>query len=93
MDREQIYREITILSLEQALALPYGTYRLVQEGMRVIRIEAPPRGDPNRYVEIEAVGEGGMNSYCLSVNARNALDAGGRLFGGFLKKLLTNAAY
>jgi len=35
MDREQIYREITVLSLEQALALPYGTYRLVQEGMRV----------------------------------------------------------
>ena len=69
MDREQIYREITVLSLEQALALPYGTYRLVQEGMRVIRIEAPPRGDPNRYVGIEAVGEGGMNSYFLSVNA------------------------
>ncbi len=69
MDREQIYREITVLSLEQALALPYGTYRLVQEGMRVIRIEAPPRGDPNRYVGIEALGESGMNSYFLSVNA------------------------
>jgi crotonobetainyl-CoA:carnitine CoA-transferase CaiB-like acyl-CoA transferase len=37
--------------------------------MRVIRIEAPPRGDPNRYVGIEALGVGGMNSYFLSVNA------------------------
>ena len=69
MDRKQVYRDITVLSLEQALALPYGTYRLVQEGMRVIRIESPLRGDPNRYVGDEALGESGMNSYFLPVNA------------------------
>lgn len=32
----------TILSLEQALALPYATQRFVQLGWRVIRIESPP---------------------------------------------------
>ena len=69
MDRQQIYSDITVLSLEQALALPYGTYRLVQEGMRVIRIESPLRGDPNRYVGDEAFEERGMNSYFLPVNA------------------------
>ena len=69
MDRQQIYRDITVLSLEQALALPYGTYRLVQEGMRVIRIEPPPIGDPNRYVGDEVLGERGMNSYFLPTNA------------------------
>jgi formyl-CoA transferase len=69
MDKQQIYSDITVLSLEQALALPYGTYRLVQEGMRVIRIESPLRGDPNRYVGDEAFEERGMNSYFLPVNA------------------------
>jgi formyl-CoA transferase len=69
MDRYEIYKNITVLSLEQALALPYGTYRLVQEGMRVIRIEPPPNGDPNRYVGDEFLGECGMNSYFLPINA------------------------
>jgi crotonobetainyl-CoA:carnitine CoA-transferase CaiB-like acyl-CoA transferase len=46
----------TVLSLEQATALPYATQRFVQLGWRVIRIEAAPApgeaqpGDPNRYV-------------------------------------------
>ena len=45
----------TVLSLEQALSLPSGTARFVQQGFRVIRIEATPHGpgspgDPNRYV-------------------------------------------
>ena len=69
MDRHEIYRDITVLSLEQALALPYGTYRLVQEGMRVIRIEPPRNGDPNRYVGDEVLGERGMNCYFLPINA------------------------
>jgi itaconate CoA-transferase len=47
--------KLTVLSLEQALSLPYGTQRFVQSGWRVIRIEATPAGgrlpgDPNRYV-------------------------------------------
>lgn len=49
-------RRRTVLSLEQATALPYATQRFVQLGWRVIRIEATPGegdrqpGDPNRYV-------------------------------------------
>ncbi len=68
MDRESLYKKMTVLSVEQALALPYCTYRLAQEGMRVIRVEAPPRGDPNRYVGINLRGEEGMGSYYLPVN-------------------------
>jgi crotonobetainyl-CoA:carnitine CoA-transferase CaiB-like acyl-CoA transferase len=45
----------TVLSMEQALSLPYATLRFVQLGWRVIRIEATPAaeglpGDPNRYI-------------------------------------------
>jgi formyl-CoA transferase len=69
MDRHEIYSDITVLSLEQALALPYGTYRLAQEGMRIIRIESPLGGDPDRYVGNEAFEERGMNFYFLPVNA------------------------
>lgn len=50
----------TILSLEQATALPYATQRFVQLGWRVIRIEATGGehpGDPNRYVGHEVAGE------------------------------------
>ena len=48
-------RPRTVLSLEQALSLPYATLRFVQLGWRVIRIEATPAGeglpgDPNRYI-------------------------------------------
>jgi crotonobetainyl-CoA:carnitine CoA-transferase CaiB-like acyl-CoA transferase len=45
----------TILSMEQALSLPYATLRFAQLGWRVIRIESTPTGeglpgDPNRYI-------------------------------------------
>ena len=44
----------TVLSLEQALSLPYATLRFAQLGWRVIRIEAVGgaglAGDPNRHV-------------------------------------------
>ena len=45
----------TVLSLEQALAMPYATLRFAQLGWRVIRIEATPAGsglpgDPNRHI-------------------------------------------
>ncbi len=44
----------TVLSLEQALSLPYATLRFVQLGWRVIRVEAAGGeglpGDPNRYI-------------------------------------------
>lgn len=45
----------TILSMEQALSMPYATLRFAQLGWRVIRIESTPMGDglpgdPNRYI-------------------------------------------
>ena len=52
-----------VLSLEQALSLPYGTLRFVHLGWRVIRIEATPQpgrpssGDPNRYIGRPVAGE------------------------------------
>jgi itaconate CoA-transferase len=63
----------TILSLEQALALPYATQRFAQLGWRVIRLENPPEaggrgGDPNRYIGIDT-GQQGMGSYYLAPNA------------------------
>jgi crotonobetainyl-CoA:carnitine CoA-transferase CaiB-like acyl-CoA transferase len=69
------FNSLTVLSLEQATTLPFLTLRLAQDGMRVIRVEAPPRGDPNRWVGPEvlpqAVGAGfepGMNAYYLPNN-------------------------
>ncbi|MEP7181629.1 MAG: CoA transferase [Betaproteobacteria bacterium] len=53
-------RRRTVISLEQALSLPYATLRFVQLGWRVIRIESTPAGDglpgdPNRYIGRNAV--------------------------------------
>jgi formyl-CoA transferase len=63
-------RNLTVLSLEQATVLPYLTYRLAQDGVRVIRLEHPQLGDPNRKVgEPFAPGEDEMGSYFLSINA------------------------
>ena len=50
-------KRITVLSMEQALSLPYATLRFVQQGFRVIRLEAPA-GDPNRRVGAPIGGEG-----------------------------------
>jgi hypothetical protein len=36
-----LFRNITILSLEQATVLPHLTYRLAIDGCRVIRLEHP----------------------------------------------------
>ncbi|HLG35477.1 MAG TPA: CoA transferase [Bacteroidia bacterium] len=62
----------TILSLEQALALPYATQRFAQLGWRVIRIEAPAEGDenagdPNRYVGTD-LGFHDLHSYYIAPN-------------------------
>jgi len=65
----ELIRHLTVLSLEQALSLPFLSYRLAQEGMRVIRVEHPQRGDPNRYVGENVLGEEGMNTYYLPYNA------------------------
>jgi len=63
----------TILSLEQALTLPYATERFAQLGWRVIRIETAGRpgqsnpGDPNRYIGMET-GEDDLHSYFVAPN-------------------------
>jgi crotonobetainyl-CoA:carnitine CoA-transferase CaiB-like acyl-CoA transferase len=62
-------RKLTVLSLEQATVLPYLTYRLVQDGVQVIRLEHPVFGDPNRLVGDNFLNEDRMNSYFMAINA------------------------
>ncbi len=68
-DERRLLEALTVLSLEQAMALPFLTYRLAQEGMRVIRIEPPGRGDPNRRVGPDVVGDPERCAYFLPLNA------------------------
>ncbi len=63
------FKNITVLALEQALVIPYLTYRLAQDGIRVIRLERPDSGDPNRMIGADVLGEPRMNTYYLCVNA------------------------
>ncbi|MBW2168449.1 MAG: CoA transferase, partial [Deltaproteobacteria bacterium] len=63
------FKNITVLSLEQATVLPYLTYRLAQDGMRVIRLEHPVYGDPNRLIGDNVLGEERMNAYYLCINS------------------------
>jgi crotonobetainyl-CoA:carnitine CoA-transferase CaiB-like acyl-CoA transferase len=78
----------TILSLEQALSLPYATLRFAQLGWRVIRIESTPSGaglpgDPNRYIG-SRVADDDRRSYFIAPNvgkeaiALNLKDARGQ---------------
>ena len=83
-------RKRTVLSMEQALSLPYATLRFAQLGWRVIRIEATPSGaglpgDPNRYIGSRLAGGGDdRRSYFVAPNvgkeaiALNLKDARGR---------------
>jgi crotonobetainyl-CoA:carnitine CoA-transferase CaiB-like acyl-CoA transferase len=64
-----LFKDLTVLSLEQATVLPYLTYRLVQDGMQIIRMEHPVYGDPNRMVGENVLGEERMNVYFLCINA------------------------
>lgn len=64
-----VFRNMTVLSLEQATVLPYLTYRLAMDGMRVIRLEHPVYGDPNRMIGENRLGEERMNTYFLAINA------------------------
>lgn len=67
--KTDLFGNLTVLSLEQALTLPFLTYRLAEDGMRVIRMEHPRRSDPNRYVGERILDEDGMNTYYLPYNA------------------------
>jgi len=70
-------RRRTVLSMEQALALPYATLRFVHLGWRVIRLEALGAGqglpgDPNRYIGAytgsEAEGGAERRTYFVAPN-------------------------
>ncbi len=85
----------TILSMEQALSLPYATLRFAQLGWRVIRIESTPSGeglpgDPNRYIGGKVVDDD-RRSYFIAPNvgkeaiALNLKDPQGQ---ALLKKLI-----
>jgi formyl-CoA transferase len=61
-------KDVKVLSVEQAAALPYCTWRLAVEGADVVRVE-PLWGDPNRKVGKKLIKEEGMNAYFMAVNA------------------------
>src|SRR3972149_1338867 len=89
-----LFKNLTVLSLEQATVLPYLTFRLAQDGMQVYRLEHPVYGDPNRLIGEDVLGEQRMNSYFLCINAGKkglTLDLGaaeGReIFCSLLQKL------
>lgn len=69
MDDVNVFKNITVLSLEQATVLPYLTLRLAEDGANVIRMEHPVYGDPNRRVGDNVLNEDRMFSYYLSINA------------------------
>jgi formyl-CoA transferase len=65
----EIFKDLTVLSLEQATVAPYLTYRLAHDGMNVIRLEHPVYGDPNRFIGENVLNEERMNSYFLCINS------------------------
>jgi formyl-CoA transferase len=92
MHEVQLFKNITILSLEQATVLPYLTLRLAEDGANVIRMEHPIYGDPNRRVGDDVLKEDRMFSYYLSINAGKkalTLDIGAPEGQEIFKKLLT----
>ena len=89
-----LFKDLTIVSLEQATVLPYLTYRLVHDGMNVIRLEHPVYGDPNRFIGQNVLDEERMNSYYLCINAGkkaltlNLAEAEGqKIFHSLIKEL------
>jgi formyl-CoA transferase len=88
------FKDLTVLSLEQATVLPYLTYRLAHDGMNVIRLEHPVYGDPNRFIGENVLNEERMNAYFLCINAgKRALtlnlaeEEGQKIFRSLIKEL------
>ena len=69
MEDTNLFKNITVFSLEQATVLPYLTLRLAEDGANVIRLEHPVYGDPNRRIGDDVLKEDRMFSYYLSINA------------------------
>src|SRR3989304_4737528 len=94
-----LFDPLTLLSIEQATTLPYLTLKLAMDGLRVIRLEAPPRGDPNRWVGppvlvnqgSETGDEQGMKAYFLPNNLGKqsiTLDMSTEAGEGLLRELI-----
>ena len=90
----ELFKDLTVLSLEQATVLPYLTFRLAQDGMKVIRLEHPIYGDPNRMIGENVLSEERMNAYYLCINAgKEALtlnlaeDEGQKIFHSLIQEL------
>ncbi|MCP4669997.1 MAG: CoA transferase [Desulfobacula sp.] len=90
----ELFKNLTVLSLEQATVAPYLTYRLAQDGMNIIRLEHPVYGDPNRFIGSNVLDEKRMNSYFLCINSgKKALSLnmadpeGQEIFKELIKKL------
>ena len=90
----ELFKNLTVLSLEQATVLPYLTYRLAQDGMTVIRLEHPVYGDPNRMVGENVLSEDRMNAYYLCINAGKkgltlnlAEEEGQKIFQALIREL------
>ena len=93
----ELFKNLTVLSLEQATVAPYLTYRLAQDGMNVIRLEHPVFGDPNRFIGGNVLNEERMNAYFLCINSGkkaltlNMADPKGReIFNELLEKTAKN---
>jgi crotonobetainyl-CoA:carnitine CoA-transferase CaiB-like acyl-CoA transferase len=89
-----LFKNLTVLSLEQATVLPYLTFRLAQDGLQVYRLEHPVYGDPNRLIGENVLGEERMNAYYLCINAGKkaltldlAAPEGQEIFQGLIKTL------
>jgi formyl-CoA transferase len=91
MGDAQLFKNVTVLSLEQATVLPYLTLRLAEDGANIIRMEHPVYGDPNRRIGDDVLKEDRMFSYYLSINAGKkalTLDIGTPEGQEILKKLI-----
>lgn len=92
MEDYEIFKNVTILSLEQAMVLPYLTYRLSLDGANVIRMEHPVYGDPNRRVGENRLNEDRMYTYFLAINCNKkaiTLDLGTPEAQGIFRRLIT----
>jgi crotonobetainyl-CoA:carnitine CoA-transferase CaiB-like acyl-CoA transferase len=91
MEDHEIFKNITVLSLEQATVLPYLSYRLSLDGAKVIRMEHPVYGDPNRRVGENRLNEDRMYTYFLAINCNKqaiTLDLGAPEGHEIFRKLL-----
>jgi formyl-CoA transferase len=86
-----VFKKMTMLSLEQATVLPYLSYRLAMDGINVIRLEHPFYGDPNRMIGENRLGEEKMNTYFMAINPGKqcvTLDLGSPEGQALLKELI-----